>query len=114
MFPATRGTFFRLTIKFFFAILKSILLRIFFNLRAGSSPGRAPRLHRGGSGFESCPVHCTSVPLSWDVFGLKRLFNASSRPAIAKHSAGSGPQKIKIPFFKMEFLFLKNFQNFYF
>ena len=24
---------------------------------AGSSSGRAPRLHRGGGGFKSCPVH---------------------------------------------------------
>jgi hypothetical protein len=30
--------------------------------RASSSPGRAPRLHRGGSGFESCLVHHRKSP----------------------------------------------------
>ena len=30
---------------------------IIISVRAGSSPGRAPHLHCGGSGFKSCPVH---------------------------------------------------------
>ena len=31
-------------------------------VRAGSSPGRAPHLHCGGSGFKSCPVHTSNRP----------------------------------------------------
>ncbi len=37
-------------------MLKSFVFS-FIGFWAGSSSGRAPRLHRGGSGFKSCPVH---------------------------------------------------------
>ena len=42
------------------------------SLWASSSAGRAPRLHRGGSGFESCLVH------HLDAYGNNLWFNILS------------------------------------